>query len=123
MSFVREDEKEAGKRRILDFGHTVGHALEEVLGYGTISHGFAVSIGMVAASNIIRSALALLGLPVSLKDLDLRVELEKVYRYIKHDKKTISGKTDFILIKGIGKPVIKNDITCLEITEAIEYVS
>ncbi|MFX0060723.1 MAG: 3-dehydroquinate synthase [Candidatus Hermodarchaeota archaeon] len=137
MSFVREDEKEAGKRRILNFGHTVGHALEEVLGYGTISHGFAVSIGMVAASNIslsrgmvdeeifssIRSALALLGLPVSLKDLNLRVELEKVYRYIKHDKKTISGKTDFILIKGIGKPVIKNDITYLEITEAIEYVS
>ena len=137
MSFVRKDEKEADKRRILNFGHTIGHALEEVLGYGNISHGFAVSIGMVAASNIslsrgmideetfrsIRSALALFGLPVSLKELNLRVEPEKIYRYIKHDKKAISGKSHFILIKGIGKPVISNDITYLEITEAMEYAS
>ncbi|MFX1252309.1 MAG: 3-dehydroquinate synthase [Promethearchaeota archaeon] len=137
LSFVRKDEKDADKRQILNFGHTIGHALEEVLGYGNISHGFAISIGMVAASNIslsrgligldkfssIRSALSLFGLPVSLKELNLRVGLEKIYRCIKYDKKTISGKTHFILLKGIGKPVISNDITYPEIMEAIRYVS
>ncbi|MFX0090959.1 MAG: 3-dehydroquinate synthase [Candidatus Hodarchaeota archaeon] len=137
VSFVKIDEKESDTRRILNFGHTIGHTLEEVIGYGKISHGLAISIGMVAASHVslsrgmidkhtftsIKNIISLLGLPLSLKNLNLKIDPEQIYEYLKYDKKVVSGKISFVLIKGISKPIIKDDITYQEIMEAINYVS
>lgn len=111
---VNIDEKEKGERRILNFGHTIGHAVEKVTG---ISHGRAVSIGMAAASGLSESRgllsprdqqrlIALLenmGLPCELK-----AERDKVLDAMKRDKKREGESIHFILLKGLGKAVIKS---------------
>ncbi|MBD3190994.1 MAG: 3-dehydroquinate synthase [Candidatus Heimdallarchaeota archaeon] len=137
LSFVQQDEKEAGRRKMLNFGHTVGHALEELIGYGNISHGQAVSIGMVAAAflswkrgmisrqqvNLIEHGLTKLELPISLRELDLHCSPECVYEFILHDKKTIGNQITFILLQDIGKATIITDVTKEEILEMVHYVS
>ncbi|MGC4090751.1 MAG: 3-dehydroquinate synthase [Polyangiaceae bacterium] len=116
---VSADERESGLRAVLNLGHTVGHALEAVAGYTRLTHGEAVSLGLVAALRIgvtlgltpkplaerIESLLARLGLPV-----DLSAEpLDDAVRLIAHDKKRKAGKVTFIVARGLG------DVTTLDI--------
>ena len=136
VKIVQEDEKEAGIRKILNFGHTIGHALEEVVGYDKISHGFAVSIGMNAACYIsnrrgyisdpqfqrIQSLLRLYKLPLTLSDLKLTGDVEHIFNFLGNDKKNQNGKIIFILLKTIGSATICDDLTQKEIKEAIQYV-
>ncbi len=108
---VAEDFRESGRRAILNFGHTIGHAVEFATG---IPHGHAVSIGMVAALAIsekrmglagrteIVSDLATLGLPVVAPPCDR----EEVSRYIGLDKKTDAAGTRMVLLAAIGAPVV-----------------
>lgn len=117
---VSEDEKESGLRRILNFGHTMAHAIEKETGYIRYNHGEAVAIGMIGAADIS----ARLGM-VSADDV-ARVEalvermqlptkaegctVDAMYRDIFHDKKTINGKVNWVLMQGIGKVTCRNDV-------------
>jgi 3-dehydroquinate synthase len=112
-SVVAADEKEAGLRAILNFGHTIGHAIE----YSSpLSHGECVSVGMVAAAAVsekrlgfdgadrVRSALEGTGLPLEVHGLD-RARVEDVLRY---DKKRDAEGLRMVLLKEVGVPVIEH---------------
>jgi 3-dehydroquinate synthase len=112
-TIVTKDEFEKGERKLLNFGHTIGHAVENLHG---ISHGHAVSIGMVAACNLsvqlndfhaadaakIVRLLARYHLPV-----DLETDHAKVFEVLKMDKKRQGDGVQFILLDKIGKAEIK----------------
>ncbi|MEE9542388.1 MAG: 3-dehydroquinate synthase [Thermodesulfobacteriota bacterium] len=114
---VSEDEKEAGVRAILNFGHTFGHAVEVAAGYNVHRHGEAVGMGMVMAAGFsaelgfcspkleerIRNILSSLGLPTDAPDLKADDMIEAMYL----DKKVQSGRIRFVLLKEIGEVVIK----------------
>jgi 3-dehydroquinate synthase len=119
---VGKDEIETGRRIILNYGHTIGHAVEAVSGF-TLKHGQAVSIGIVAANQLacrrgllsdaqaarIKELLISAGLPVILPDFS-RDEKEKMLVAMQHDKKVVNDKIRFILLKAIGRPVVVDDI-------------
>ncbi len=117
---VAHDEREAGLRRILNYGHTIGHAVEAASNF-TLIHGKAVAIGMVAAGRIAvnKKMLApdvLNTLVRLLQAYDLPVEIpqelakEELKRYIVTDKKVVSGKVCYILPEKIGKVRICDDV-------------
>lgn len=109
---VSRDEREQGLRKVLNFGHTVGHAIETLSGYG-LAHGEAVSIGMVLESAIaeriglaeagtsaaIRDALRVAGLPV---DRPRAISGEKILDSMRADKKAREGRTEYALPRCIG---------------------
>ena len=111
---VSADEREAGERRKLNFGHTIGHAFEKVLG---ISHGRAVSAGMAAAARMsvsrgllsradeerLTSLLFRLGLPVSLS-----ADKNALFDAVTKDKKREGGSIKFVLLKGLGQAVVED---------------
>jgi 3-dehydroquinate synthase len=128
---VSVDEKENGLRRILNFGHTIGHALEAETGYRTLLHGEAVAWGMVAASRIavlagkldattsgrINAATLCLGrLP------KLEIRSRSVVRRLLSDKKTRSGKVHFVLPTEIGKVEVVNDVPESAVLEAVDEI-
>ena len=110
---VAQDEKETGLRAILNFGHTMGHAIEKETRYVRYNHGEAVAVGMMGAAYLSRE----MGLIGDAEVARLRVLLESVslpttaegctedgmYAAIFHDKKTIDGKVKWILMEGIGR--------------------
>ncbi|MEW6556571.1 MAG: 3-dehydroquinate synthase [Elusimicrobiota bacterium] len=117
---VELDEKEAGLRAILNFGHTIGHAIESATNYKTYLHGEAVAIGMVCATKIalelklfdemwarrVERILIRTGLPVKHS-----LEVEKVIEKLSFDKKVQDGKVRFVLPNGRpGKTIIKDDV-------------
>jgi 3-dehydroquinate synthase len=119
---VSKDETEKkGIRTILNFGHTIGHAIEAAAGYkASYTHGEAISIGMICAAEIahrlnmcsaktlgrIESIISIVGLPIHIKG----VPLNKIMDAYLHDKKFIKGKNRFVLPKDIGKVVVGEDI-------------
>ena len=119
---VNRDEKEKGERRKLNFGHTIGHAVEKVTG---VSHGKAVSLGMVAAAGLSETRGLLSSsdknrIITLLQNMNLPVEMdadkEKVMDAMKRDKKREGDSIHFVLLDGIGKAVIEN-ITIRELEE------
>lgn len=127
--FVTKDPFETGDRMILNFGHTIGHALEKYFDF-KYSHGECVALGSVAASYIsykrsmlsaeefyeIRDMFVPFGLPISLDPFDI----EKVAENIGHDKKNTDEGLSFILLKKPGKAVISKDVTGEELKDAIK---
>lgn len=126
---VAADEREAGLRRILNFGHTVGHALEAETGYKHFLHGEAVAWGMVAASmisagikkadsetaqRIIASVLAYASLP------KVKPRGKRIARRLAHDKKTMNGIVHFVLPIEVGKVEVVPDVPERAIIQAIE---
>lgn len=117
---VSQDEQDLGLRAILNYGHTVGHAVETVSDFG-VSHGQAVAIGMVAAARIsnrmgllssdnvvrIRELIKSAGLPVELPLL----EVARLMHAMKHDKKVLQGRVRFILPQTIGEVTISDKLT------------
>ena len=116
---VEKDEKDLGLRNILNFGHTIGHAIESVSEF-RISHGQAVAIGMMAASSIageigvlentsvvrIRKLLRRAGLMTKMP----KVELSKILETMTHDKKVAGGKIRFVLPRAIGEVFMTDDV-------------
>jgi 3-dehydroquinate synthase len=114
---VGQDEREGGLRAILNFGHTIGHAIENSFGYGKFLHGEAISIGQVAAAKLSHQILGLssgdvrrieklfvqAGLPVKIK-LNA-VQRKKLFAAMKLDKKVSGGEVKFVLAKKIGQAV------------------
>lgn len=125
---VRRDEKEGGLRRILNFGHTLGHALEAQTGYRRLLHGEAVGYGMIAAAYLAESLgmlsveeCATLERAVSaygpIPALD-GVSAHHLVARIGGDKKTIGGRVHFVLPTAIGKVEVVRDPNRNLVTEA-----
>jgi shikimate kinase/3-dehydroquinate synthase len=112
-AIVSRDAHESGLRAVLNLGHTVGHALEACAGYGRLTHGEAVSLGLVAALRIgsqldltppsladrAIALLAKLGLPVDLS----KQPLEQAAQLIGHDKKRAGSTLRFVIARGVGQ--------------------
>jgi 3-dehydroquinate synthase len=129
---VAADEKEAGLRRILNFGHTAGHALEAVTRYRRYRHGEAVAYGMLVAAElaVTRRALAaadraaLADLIANLGPLPpiADVSTRDVLDAMQHDKKMVAGRLNYVLPTGIGSTSIVDDITEKEMKAALVQV-
>ncbi len=114
-SVVEGDERESGKRASLNLGHTTAHALETVLGYGTLNHGQAVALGLLVSLAVSEEALGLDAIVrgrtkalLSSLGLDTTLELPTVSEIIAaaaHDKKASAGSSGFVGLRSIGEPV------------------
>jgi 3-dehydroquinate synthase len=125
---VEEDERESGPRRALNFGHTLGHALEAATKYRRFRHGEAVGYGMLAAANLsvergvmpaadrdaLAALLAQMGPLPSVADLSAQQVVEAAGR----DKKVIAGHLHFVLPLGIGATTTVTDVTSGELIAA-----
>ncbi|ABG53921.1 3-dehydroquinate synthase [Trichodesmium erythraeum IMS101] len=119
---VAKDEKESGLRAILNYGHTIGHAVESLTGYTAVTHGEAVSIGMVAASGLAlelgmwdeqsdRRQLVLIekaSLPTKLPD---GLDIDDILVSLQTDKKVKAGKVRFVLPTGIGSVTVTDKVS------------
>jgi 3-dehydroquinate synthase len=128
-AIVAADEREAGGRRVLNFGHTVGHALEAGTRYKRLLHGEAVGYGILAACaiaaargalsaadrGIIAAAIAQLGPLPPLNDLSAAAQLEFLHR----DKKVHDGRLHFVLPTAIGASKIVTDVSEAELLRAL----
>jgi 3-dehydroquinate synthase len=128
---VNADERESGLRMILNFGHTVGHALEQATGYKTLLHGEAVGWGMVAALYLARERGTISGAQFSrLEKLihlygplpPLKLRVAKVVAATGRDKKNVGGVRRFVLPVGIGDACVVEDVTPNELEAAVGYV-
>jgi len=126
---VSADEHEGGLRRVLNLGHTIGHALEAETGYKKLLHGEAVAWGMIAAANIALrvgrtdsvtagriadSVLSLGRLP------EVNVSPKKILARLQSDKKTQNGVVHFVLPREIGKVEIASDVPESAVLDAVE---
>lgn len=128
---VQQDEREEkGIRTILNFGHTIGHAIEAAQDYKGYNHGEAIALGMLLACDIskklrfinnetsqrIENLIKTLGLPTRIKNASIHNIIKAYY----HDKKFIGSKSRFVLIKGIGKTRIVENIPVGIIREVLK---
>ena len=130
---VSRDEKEGGLRRILNFGHTIGHAIEAATNYQLL-HGFCVAIGMVAATRLsemlgvaeepltprLKALLERLDLPTSLPK---KLNPETIFGFLRSDKKVWKGRLTFVLLKKFGEPIFYEEPPKEVITEVLEQLS
>ncbi|MCY4218826.1 MAG: 3-dehydroquinate synthase [Gammaproteobacteria bacterium] len=128
---VEQDERESGVRALLNLGHTFGHAIETVTGYGPWLHGEAVGLGMLMAARMstlqgwldntdflrIRSLLERVGLPVDPSNDFKPKELQEAMNM---DKKVLAGKIRLILMQGIGKALICQNYDPTALLQTIE---
>jgi 3-dehydroquinate synthase len=129
----RDEREETGLRMVLNYGHTVGHALEALSGYRRWLHGEAVAIGMAAAGRLAvrlgwteaRSAarqdavLEGVGLPTRFSGLDPR----EIANALRHDKKAREGRVPFVLMRSVGRAEVCHDVpmdTVLEVLREIQ---
>lgn len=112
---VSQDETEGGLRAILNFGHTIGHAIENSVGYGKYLHGEAIALGQVAAANLsarllglpeeqaerVRTLLDRAGLPTQIKFN--AAQRQHLFQAMELDKKVSNGEIKFVLAERIGK--------------------
>jgi len=127
----RDEHETTGERALLNFGHTIGHAIEASAGYGGLFHGEAIALGIIAAARI-SSQVA--GLPPAivaklthvLKRFDLPTHLpekigtEVVLEHMKHDKKFREGRIRFVLLRALGDAFVSDDVTEDLIVNAIK---
>ncbi|MFC1961808.1 3-dehydroquinate synthase [Chloroflexota bacterium] len=125
---VAADEKDTGLRNILNYGHTIGHAIETVSDF-RISHGHAVALGMVAAARIscrlgmltenevsrLQRLIESAGLPATMPELSTAAMIETM----QHDKKVKDDKTRFVLLKGIGNAVVTDNVNPALLAEVL----
>ena len=131
---VEEDEKELlGTRAHLNYGHTIGHAIEVAGGYGKFLHGEAISLGLICANSIssklfnfpldqsdrIKNALIKFNLPVN---LDKEISTDSILNIMKSDKKFKNGQIRFVALHELGKPELTDQVTELMISEAIANI-
>ncbi len=129
---VSKDEKEGGLRRILNFGHTLAHAIEQETNYTRYNHGEAVAVGMAGATDISRKLgfideetaariiklIENLNLPVKAKGC----RAENIYGELFRDKKTVDGKINWVLAKNIGEVFVTEAVPENIVREAIEGI-
>jgi 3-dehydroquinate synthetase len=129
--FVTADEREAGERALLNFGHTFGHAIETAMGYGVWLHGEAVAAGMVVAARVservgglpasdakrLREMIDAAGLPTRPPALTMDRWLELMER----DKKVAEGRIRYILLDRLGHAVVSSDVSRDDLAAALAY--
>ncbi len=122
---VSADERESGRRAILNYGHTFGHGIEKLCGYGQWLHGEAVAIGMVMAARLsvavagldesvvmrLTALLRRLGLPTALDQASRKVAtIEAMMDVMGLDKKVVDGRLRFIVASQLGQVQVRDDI-------------
>ena len=132
IQVVEEDERETGLRKILNFGHTIGHALEQTTQYKVLRHGEAVAWGMLAAGRMaIRRNMWDPNEFEKLKSIIVRskslfplgpLKRKDIFSGLKHDKKKTGKSLSFVLPEKTGKVTIVKDITEEEIFAALDYI-
>jgi len=130
---VGKDEKEAGLRAILNYGHTIGHAVESLTGYKLVNHGEAVAIGMVAAGQIAvqlqmwkpedaqrqDALIQKAGLPTKLPGV---LDIEAIIDTLQTDKKVKDGKVRFVLPTQIGAVTITDQVPADVIRQVLRQI-
>ncbi len=129
---VAADEREiTGERALLNFGHTVGHGVEQAAGYGELLHGEAVSIGLHAALRLsvsraglppveaerVLAALAAFRLPIH---LPAGLSTDAIMAALERDKKFHAGRVRFVLLEGLGRATLSSAVTLKDIRETVE---
>lgn len=130
-SVVEKDPKEQGDRALLNFGHTIGHAIEKAKHFEML-HGECIALGMTAAAFIswkrenlsmeeyyeVRDMFVPFNLPISIEDVDP----EEILALTKSDKKMEAGQVKFVLLKKVGKAFIDRSVTDGEILAAVQEI-
>ncbi|MFD2115957.1 3-dehydroquinate synthase [Paenibacillus yanchengensis] len=129
---VSQDERENSLRAILNLGHTIGHALEAVAGYGELLHGEAISIGMVGSAMLAvrygvdeqvytrtKALLEQLGLPTS---IPAHFDVDAIMRAMMHDKKFREGHMVFVVPTAMGTVEIKENVPVSWVREIVEQL-
>jgi 3-dehydroquinate synthase len=129
---VSQDERENDLRAILNLGHTIGHALEAVAGYGELLHGEAIAIGMVGAAKlaqqfgysedihtVTKGLFVKYGLPVSIPS---HLDTDRIMSAMMHDKKFKEGTMVYIIPTEIGKVEIRKDVTSQQVREIVDLL-
>ncbi len=129
---VSTDERESGLRAILNYGHTIGHAIEAATDYEKYRHGEAVILGALAVAHISESRGLMpagerlrhdslwerIGVPKGLRDVDSR----EIFLRTLSDKKRVGNTVRYILAKAVGQVAIYDDVSETDVLDAIEYV-
>ncbi|SMN16251.1 3-dehydroquinate synthase [uncultured Candidatus Thioglobus sp.] len=127
---VAEDELESGKRALLNFGHTFGHAIENTLGYGVFLHGEAISVGMLMATKLsqllgdltedevsqVKDLLEKSNLPIS---VDGKISASEFLSVMSVDKKVIDGNIRLILMRKLGESYISDTYQQAQLKQVI----
>ncbi|WEK55699.1 MAG: 3-dehydroquinate synthase [Candidatus Cohnella colombiensis] len=127
---VSRDERENDLRAILNLGHTIGHALEAVAGYGVLAHGEAIAIGMIGSARlatrfgydseievVTERIFRKFGLPVRIPE---GIATEEVMAAMLHDKKFLEGQMVFVVPTAIGSVEIRNDVQIEWVSEIVD---
>jgi shikimate kinase / 3-dehydroquinate synthase len=124
LAVVAADERDGGRRQVLNLGHTVGHAIETASGYGRYRHGEAVGLGLLAALTLsgqaplreqMRELLLARGLPVALEGATLDAVLEAIAR----DKKRVGESVPFVLVKAPGDVEFGCEVAAEDVRAAV----
>ena len=121
-SIIMQDERDQNVRQLLNFGHTVGHALEAAFDYHTLVHGEAVAVGMIVAAelshalgwieltqvNRIRGLIQRIGLPITIPS---SLSNEVVMQLLRRDKKIQNNKINFVLLESVGRAVMTSNVS------------
>jgi shikimate kinase/3-dehydroquinate synthase len=124
LAVVGADERDAGRRQVLNLGHTVGHAIETATGYDRYRHGEAVGLGLLAALRLsgqselreqVRELLRRRGLPVTLSGASAEAILETISR----DKKRLGERVPFVLVAAPGEVSVGNEVSAEDLSAAV----
>jgi shikimate kinase/3-dehydroquinate synthase len=128
LAIVAQDERDSGRRQVLNLGHTVGHAIEAATGYARYRHGEAVAIGLLAALRLsgrdalraeVHGLLEARGLPVQFEG----AAVEDVLEYLARDKKRAGGRVPLVLVEAPGAVTPGHEVGADELRAAIEEVA
>jgi shikimate kinase/3-dehydroquinate synthase len=126
LAIVAEDERDAGRRQVLNLGHTIGHAIETATGYARYRHGEAVGLGLLAALRLseaddlrtqVRDLLLARGLPVALEAS--RQDVEAIVAAAARDKKRRGSRVPFVLLCAAGEPLVGRELAAERIRAAV----
>jgi shikimate kinase/3-dehydroquinate synthase len=126
LAIVAADERDGGRRQVLNLGHTVGHAIETVTGYARYRHGEAVGLGLLAALRLseredlrvqVRELLLAHGLPVMLDGAG--IEVEEIVAATARDKKRIGAHVPFVLVQAPGEVVTGREVADADLRGAV----
>jgi len=124
LAIVAQDERDSGRRQVLNLGHTVGHAIETASSYASYRHGEAVGLGLLVALRLsgqqdlreqVRELLLAHGLPVSLRDISVDAVLEATAR----DKKRVGSRVPFVLVQAPGDVRVGCELASDEVRAAV----
>jgi shikimate kinase/3-dehydroquinate synthase len=128
LAVVSADERDAGRRQVLNLGHTIGHAIETVTGYARVRHGEAVALGLLAALRLsgaedlraqVRALLEAAGLPVALEGVDAREVVAATAR----DKKRTGAGVPFVLAAAPGEVTHGHELREADVLAAVQELT